>query len=132
MLLFQNSWEKNGETVSIDNLDQFWDLYKLAYALHLYNSPRVYTVETWRFFLTNSRITVGMPDPISGVGSFVSARSVKPVSAEKTTTTGGQTTGSASSTEAPSTSSTSSGGGICGPAFIVGLAVLPLLLRRRK
>ncbi|NJE55575.1 CGP-CTERM sorting domain-containing protein [Thermococcus sp. 21S9] len=35
--------------------------------------------------------------------------------------------------EAP-TSTSSSGGssGICGPAFIVGLAVLPLLLRRRK
>jgi len=25
-----------------------------------------------------------------------------------------------------------SGGGICGPALIVGLAVVPLLLRRRK
>ncbi|WP_297062265.1 CGP-CTERM sorting domain-containing protein [Thermococcus sp.] len=32
----------------------------------------------------------------------------------------------------PSSTTTKSGGGICGPAFIVGLAVLPLLLRRRK
>ncbi len=30
------------------------------------------------------------------------------------------------------TSSSSSGGGICGPALIVGLAALPLLLRKRK
>jgi len=43
-----------------------------------------------------------------------------------TTTTTGQTT-----TEHAGTS-TEEGGRICGPAFIVGLAVLPLLLRRRR
>ncbi|AHL22245.1 ABC transporter substrate-binding protein [Thermococcus nautili] len=130
MLLFQNSWTKGGKTISIESLDQFWDLYKLAYALHLYNAPRIYTVETWRFFLTNSRITVEMPDPISGVGSFVSARSVKPASEEKQTSTGeSETPGEQTSTP---TSTAKEKGGICGPAAIVGLAIAPLLLRRRR
>lgn len=46
---------------------------------------------------------------------------------ETTTTTTGQTT----TTEQAGTS-TEEGGGICGPAFIVGLAIVPLLLRRRR
>ena len=45
------------------------------------------------------------------------------------------TKGVTTSSSAPAkttSSTTSSKGGICGPAFIVGLAALPLLLRRRK
>jgi hypothetical protein len=37
-----------------------------------------------------------------------------------------------SSTPKPTTTTSTSGKGICGPAAIVGLAVIPLLLRRRK
>ncbi|WP_158523824.1 ABC transporter substrate-binding protein [Thermococcus henrietii] len=131
MLLVQNTWTKNDFTVSISNINQFWDLYKLAYALHVYNSPRIYTVETWRFFLTNSRVNVAMPDPISGLGSFVATRSITPAGQ------GGATSSnevSATSTQAPTSSTTTSKSskGICGPAAIVGLAIIPLLLRRRR
>ena len=35
-------------------------------------------------------------------------------------------------TKKPETTSSSSGGGICGPALIVGLAALPLLLRKKR
>jgi len=46
MLLAYNSWKgPNNQTISINTLDQFWDLYKLAYGTHMLNSPRVYTVE---------------------------------------------------------------------------------------
>ncbi|WP_297476659.1 thiamine ABC transporter substrate binding subunit [Thermococcus sp.] len=43
-------------------------------------------------------------------------------------------TGTSTTTTTPtgSTSTTSSGGGICGPALIVALAALPLLLRKRR
>ncbi|WP_297549986.1 ABC transporter substrate-binding protein [Thermococcus sp.] len=150
MVLAYNSWKgPNNETISIDTLDQFWDLYKLAYGTHMLNSPRVYTVETWNFFLTNKKITVTMPDPISGLGSFLAARSVVPTKAVSATTTTTSTTKPSSTTtttskpttttskpttsSAPtSTTSTSGKSGICGPAFIVGLAVLPLLLRKRR
>ena len=50
-----------------------------------------------------------------------------------TTSTSSTTTTTTSSTTSSSTTSTSSGGGgICGPALIVALAAVPLLLRRRK
>lgn len=44
----------------------------------------------------------------------------------------GEVSTSTSSTTQSSSTSTSSGNKICGPAAIVGLAVVPLLLRRRK
>ncbi len=142
MLLFLTKFTgPNNKTISIQNINQFWDLYKLAYGTHALNSPRVYTAETWNFFLTNKKkIKVTMPDPISGLGSFLAARSVEPVP-QQTTTSSSSTTATSSSSSTTTTSSggsstttTSSGGGggICGPALIVGLAALPLLLRRRK
>ncbi|NJE54533.1 ABC transporter substrate-binding protein [Thermococcus sp. 21S9] len=138
----------NNDTIRLQDLNQFWDLYTLAYAVHAYNAPRVYTAETWNFFLTSKKIKVEFVDPISGVGSFIAARSIEPAQTQTTTTSSTQQTTTTSSSQqqttttsqpttstsqpTSSTSSTSSGGGICGPAFIVGLAVLPLLLRRRK
>ncbi|CAD5243275.1 glucodextranase DOMON-like domain-containing protein [Thermococcus camini] len=47
-----------------------------------------------------------------------------------TTTTGPSTT--TTTTSSPTTTTTSGGGGICGPAALVGLALLPLLVRRRR
>jgi len=64
--------------VTVRSLDQFWDLYKLAYALHIYNSPRIYTAEVWYFYLISKRVKVGVPDPVSGLGSFLSVRSIEP------------------------------------------------------
>ncbi len=192
MVLAYNTWTGPDNTsVSIKTLDQFWDLYKLAYGTHMLNSPRVYTAETWNFFLTNKKITVGMPDPISGLGSFLAARSVYPsgtstgssssssssssstTSSSSSTTSTSSTSSSSSSTSSTSSSSSSStsstsssssstsssssmsssstpsssssspsstpssssskgGWHICGPAAIIALAALPLLLRRRK
>ena len=142
MVLAYNSWKgPNNTTVSIQNLNQFWDLYELAYGTHILNSPRVYTAETWNFYLVNKKkVTVQMPDPIGGLGSFLATRSVEPVQKTPTTTsTSSTSTSSTSSTMTTSTTSTSTtsttssgGGGICGPALIVALAAVPLLLRRRK
>jgi len=77
-LLAFAKWTGPYKTITITNIPQFWDVYKLAYALHLYNSPRVYTVETWNFYPTSKRVRVEMPDPVSGIGSFLSARSIEP------------------------------------------------------
>lgn len=53
-----------------------------------------------------------------------------------TTTTspggGGSGSGSTTTSTSPGTGGGEEGGGICGPAFLVGLAVVPLLLRRRR
>ncbi|GAB6101088.1 glucodextranase DOMON-like domain-containing protein [Thermococcus atlanticus] len=60
----------------------------------------------------------------------------KPTPTQTSTTTtstssSSSTTTSSSSTSSPSTTS-AGGGGICGPAALVGLALIPLLLRRRR
>ena len=79
MLLASNSWTDPGNyAVSIENLDQFWDIYEIAYGLHAINAPRIYTAEAWNYYITNKRITVMMPDPISGLGSFCALRSIAP------------------------------------------------------
>ncbi|NJF26148.1 PEGA domain-containing protein, partial [Thermococcus sp. Bubb.Bath] len=78
MLLAYNSWEgPNNVTISITNLDQFWDLYKLAYGTHILNSPRIYTAETWNFYLVNKRVKVEIPDPVTGLDSFLAARTIE-------------------------------------------------------
>jgi len=61
----------------------------------------------------------------------------KPTPTQTSTTTtstssSSSTTTSSSSTPSQSTTSTKGGGGICGPAALVGLALVPLLLRRRR
>ncbi|CAI1492511.1 Putative solute binding protein [Thermococcus nautili] len=128
----------NNDTVKLQSLDQFWDLYKLAYGTHSLNAPRVYTAETWNFFLLNKRIKVEFVDPISGVGSILSARSIEPAPKETPTTTPQTTsseekqTTSSQPTSTPTSSTSEESKGLCGPAFIVGLAIVPLLLRRRK
>jgi len=141
LLAFAKWTGPNNDTVKLESLDQFWDLYKLAYGTHSLNAPRVYTAETWNFFLLNKKIKVEFVDPISGVGSILSARSIMPAPKETPTTTTQTTTSeekpttSKPTTEKPTTSSSAGGEekkGLCGPAFIVGLAIVPLLLRRRK
>ncbi len=147
MVLAYNSWKgPDNMTVSIKNANQFWDLYELAYGTHMLNSPRVYTVETWNFFLANKKkIKVTMPDPISGLGSFFAARSVEPVTQQTTTSSTTTTTTTSSPTTTTTTSSpttttttssptttSSSGHSICGPALIVALAALPLLFLKRR
>ncbi|GEM_PF-845894 len=141
LLAFAKWTGPNNDTVKLESLDQFWDLYKLAYGTHSLNAPRVYTAETWNFFLLNKKIKVEFVDPISGVGSILSARSIMPAPKETPTTTTQTTsseekpTTSKPSTEKPTTSSSAGGEEkkeLCGPAFIVGLAIVPLLLRRRK
>ncbi len=104
ILLAYNNWTAHGTTVNIQSLDQFWDLYKLATGTHLLNSPRVYTAETWNFYLVNKNlVNVQMPDPIGGLGSFLAARSVEPVPQSG----GGAATGSGTSSS-ETTSSTAS------------------------
>ncbi len=188
MLLAYNSWKgPNNVSVKLTNVNQFWDLYKLAYGTHVLNSPRVYVAELWNFFVTNKNIVkVALPDPVSGLQSFIATRSIMPPSASlpiatsttssTTSTTSTSTTSSTSTSTSSSTtsthttsttststssttlthttssssvtSSTSSSSSptsssspssttskkkhICGPAALVGLALLPLLLRRRK
>jgi len=139
LLAFAKWTGPNNDTVKLQSLDQFWDLYKLAYGTHSLNAPRVYTAETWNFFLLNKKIQVEFVDPISGVGSILAARSIMPAKEETTTTSSAQQTTSsqqqstsAQQTSSPTTTTTKEKGGICGPAFIVGLAIVPLLLRRRK
>lgn len=83
MVLAYNSWTgPENYKVKIQNIDQFWDLYKIAYGLHALNSPRVYTAETWQFYLVNKKVKVTMPDPIGGLESFLAVRSVRPSSSE--------------------------------------------------
>nr|WP_277342785.1 ABC transporter substrate-binding protein [Thermococcus sp. 9N3] len=128
----------NNDTVKLESLDQFWDLFKFAYGVHSLNAPRVYTAETWNFFLLNKKIKVEFVDPISGVGSILSARSIEPAPKETPTTTQQTTsseekqTTSSQPTSTPTSSTSKESKGLCGPAFIVGLAIVPLLLRRRK
>lgn len=95
-LLAYAKWTKNGWTVSVWSIDQFWDLYKLAYALHLYNAPRIYTAEVWNFYITNKRVKVGIPDPVTGLGSFLAVRSLEPAE----TSVSGGTTGTETTTSA--------------------------------
>ncbi|GAB6101129.1 ABC transporter substrate-binding protein [Thermococcus atlanticus] len=61
---------------------------------------------------------------------------IKPTPTQTQTTTSSsspsETTTTSSPSSSPSSTTTTSGGGVCGPAALVGLALIPLLLRRRK
>jgi len=150
-LLAYNTWTgPDNRTVTITNLNQFWDLYKFGYGTHILDSPHVYIAKVYTFYLMTKKVKVGVLDPVTGIGSFFAIRSVQPATTGGTTThtntntgtsthtststhTNTNTGGTTSSAQQSSTSSSSSSGkGICGPAFIVALAALPLLLRRRR
>ncbi|ASJ08317.1 amylopullulanase [Thermococcus siculi] len=51
---------------------------------------------------------------------------------QPTSTTSPTTTSPTTSSPSPTTTTTTGGGGICGPAALLGLALVPLLLRRRR
>jgi peptide/nickel transport system substrate-binding protein len=76
----------------------------------------------------NEKNPYGVPIFWPGFGTWGTAMALLGVKPVQTTPT---TTSTTSPTSSPTTT-TSGGGGICGPAFIVGLAVLPLLLYRRR
>jgi len=151
VLAFNSYKGPNNATLTITNINQLWDIYKLTYAFNILNSPFVYLTEPFAFYVTNKNLVQpSYVDPVSGVGSFLGSRGLEPVqhtttSTHTTTTSTHSTTSThttsthsttqqptSSSSSTPTSSSSSSGKGICGPAFIVALAALPLLLRRRK
>jgi len=131
VLAFAKWTGPNDVTVQLEDLDQFWDLYKLAYGTHSLNAPRIYTAETWNFFLLNKRVKVDFVDPISGVGSIIAARSIKPAEVPTETQSPTETQEETQSpTETQQETQTTGGGGTCGPGILVALALLPLLRRR--
>ena len=69
-----------------------------------------------------------------GVVSFTDKKTIIVIKKEETTSPSpSSTTSSPSPTESPTSSpSPTETGGICGPAILVGLALIPLLLRRKK
>ncbi|RLI90360.1 MAG: CGP-CTERM sorting domain-containing protein [Candidatus Altiarchaeales archaeon] len=69
-----------------------------------------------------------------GVVSFTDKKTIIVIKKEETTSPSpSPTTSSPSPTESPTSSpSPTETGGICGPAVLVGLALIPLLLRRKK
>ncbi|ASJ06337.1 glucodextranase DOMON-like domain-containing protein [Thermococcus pacificus] len=82
--------------------------------------------------------TVVMIPLVEGSGGEVTPTPTETTSStSSTSSTTSETTTSPSSTTQPTTNSpttttTGGGGGICGPAALIGLAIIPLLLRRRR
>ncbi len=112
-LMYNNKLEYNNKTYSVSTKDQFWDLYKLGEGMLMMDALRVFTVEQWNFFEVSKSVNIGITDPLTGLASTMAVRSLsKPQPTSSTTSKGG--------------------GGICGPAALIGLAIVPLLLRRRK
>ena len=69
--------------VTLDNPQEFWDIYKISAALHLMNSPRIYVAENWNFYLATKSIKVPIRDPTAGL-SYIAARSIQPATSGKT------------------------------------------------
>ncbi|WP_175059909.1 ABC transporter substrate-binding protein [Thermococcus sp. 2319x1] len=109
--------------VKMDSEDKYWDFNRLGTAIGIYESYRVFTYENWEFYAVNKRVKIEIVDPVAGLASSWSLRSAKPTSPSTTTTTSETTTETTSETDT---------GGICGPAAIVALAVIPLLPRKKK
>jgi peptide/nickel transport system substrate-binding protein len=126
-LLAFNTWTgPNNYTVTVTNLPQFWDLYKFGYGTHILDSPHVYIAKVYTFYILTKRVKVGVLDPVTGIGSFFAIRSVQPAAESQA-----QTSSAGQQSASPTSSASKKKGGICGPAFIVGLAMIPLLRRRR-
>ncbi|MDI3475804.1 MAG: peptide/nickel transport system substrate-binding protein [Thermococcaceae archaeon] len=131
--------EANG--VKMDSEDKYWDFNRLGTAIGIYEGYRTFLYENWEFYAASKDIEITLVDPVAGLASDWAIRSARPATPQTTTTTTTPTettttTSPTTTTSAPSSSTTTStseeGGGICGPAFLVGLAVVPLLLRRRR
>ncbi|MPW39461.1 CGP-CTERM sorting domain-containing protein [Thermococcus sp. 101 C5] len=121
--------------VKMDSEDKYWDFNRLGTAIGIYESYRVFLYENWEFYAVNKRVKIEVVDPVAGLAASWSLRSAKLASPPTTTTTTTTTTTSSpttSQTQTSSSSPTEETGGICGPAAIVALAVIPLLLRKKK
>ncbi len=139
-LIYSNNLKYNNKTYSITTKDQFWDLYKLGEGMLMMDALRVFTVEQWNFFEVSKSVKVGIADPLTGLASTMAIRSLtktlpKPSSISTSSSPSSTSTTSASTTSTTSTTSsstTTTKKGICGPAALLGLALIPLLIRRRK
>ena len=123
--------------VTMDSEDKYWDFNRLGTAIGIYESYRVFLYENWEFYAVNKRVKIGLVDPVAGLAASWSLRSakltVKPTTTTTTqTTTTTTTTTQTTQTTPTTTQTTTEEGGICGPAALVGLALIPLLLRKRK
>ncbi|AAL80314.1 peptide ABC transporter substrate-binding protein [Pyrococcus furiosus DSM 3638] len=137
-------YTSNYKNQTLDSEAKYWDLTKIGAAIGIYESFRVFTAETWEFFPVNKRIKFRVMDPAVGLGNSIVMKSAylaeAPETPTQTETTTTQTTTTQTTTTTPSptqtqpttTQSPTETGGICGPAILVGLAVVPLLLRRFK
>ncbi|USS39893.1 ABC transporter substrate-binding protein [Thermococcus aggregans] len=128
--------------VKMDSEDKYWDFNRLGAAIGIYESFRVFLYENWEFYAVNKRVKIELVDPVAGLAASWSLRSAKPAvepttttttTTQTTTTTTSQTTQTTTTTtQTTETETTTEEGGICGPAALVGLALIPLLLRKRK
>ena len=127
---FAKTTDPNKEAQYIKELSEIW--LKDVPAVPVYMATLFYEANTkyWTNW-PNANNPYGVPIFWAKYGTWGTALAllgVKPASEAPATTT----TSTPTKTSTPTTSSTKSGGGICGPALIVGLAVVPLLLRRRR
>ncbi|WP_042696975.1 ABC transporter substrate-binding protein [Thermococcus sp. PK] len=113
--------------VKMDSEGKYWDFNRLGTAIGIYESYRVFLYENWEFYAVNKRVKIEIVDPVAGLAASWSLRSAK-LASPPTTTTPTTTTPTTTSSSSP----TEETGGICGPAAIVALAVIPLLLRKKK
>ncbi|MFA4641111.1 ABC transporter substrate-binding protein [Pyrococcus kukulkanii] len=144
------------KNMTLDSEAKYWDMTKLGAALGIYESFRVFTAENWEFFPVNKRIKFRVMDPAVGLGNSIVMKSAylaevpeTPTKTETETKTETKTetqtptqTATATATETvtqtvtktvtQTASPTETKGGICGPAAILALAAVPLLLRRRR
>ncbi|EEB73629.1 ABC transporter substrate-binding protein [Thermococcus sp. AM4] len=72
------TYKFNNKTFEVTNADQFWDLAKINMGLGIFESPRVFLVETWTFFPANKkRIEDIVADPNVGLGTRWSPMTAK-------------------------------------------------------
>ncbi|WP_099209468.1 ABC transporter substrate-binding protein [Thermococcus henrietii] len=135
---FAKTTDPNKEAQYIKELSEIW--LKDVPAVPVYMATLFYEANTkyWTNW-PNEKNPYGVPIFWAKYGTWGTALAllgVKPTGGSATVThTSSQTsTNTATSTQAPTSSTTTSKSskGICGPAAIVGLAVVPLLLRRRR
>lgn len=70
--------EFNNKTFTVTNPDQFWDLAKINMGLGIFESPRVFLVETWTFFPANKqRVQDILADPNVGLATRWSPMTAK-------------------------------------------------------
>lgn len=134
---FSKTTDPNKEAEYVKKLSEIW--LKDVPAVPVYMATLFYEANTkyWTNW-PNEKNPYGVPIFWAKYGTWGTALAllgVKPAGEAPATTTESHTTSPSQSqetTSTPSSSTNEEGGGICGPALIVGLAVVPLLLRRRR